>query len=115
MHLYRRAISYFRGDRLKIAASIALIAAGQFCSVVWPFPLAILIDVVLEHKQTSYLPYRIFREHAPSDAVRQVILLAVLMFAIRMIAQVLDMFRTLLSIRIGYNGLMRVRCDLYRK
>jgi subfamily B ATP-binding cassette protein MsbA len=38
-----------------------------------------------------------------------------MMLALGLLQQILTMFQTLLGIRIGYGGLMRVRCDLFRK
>jgi subfamily B ATP-binding cassette protein MsbA len=83
--------------------------------VIWPLPMAVLLDVVLGQQGVEYWPHELFRAYAPSDATSRIILLAGIMFAVRILAELLRMFQTLLNIRIGYNGLMRVRCDLFRK
>jgi subfamily B ATP-binding cassette protein MsbA len=115
MRLYLRAISYFREDAGKIIASILLVGLSVLFGVLWPMPMAILIDVVLGDATARYLPYELFQQFAPSGKVQQIILLASLMFAIRMAAELLRTAQTMLNIRIGYNGMMRVRCDLFRK
>ncbi|HEY7091387.1 MAG TPA: ABC transporter ATP-binding protein, partial [Tepidisphaeraceae bacterium] len=115
MGFYRRAISYFRQDLGKIVLLIVLIALANVSNVLWPLPLAIMIDVVLGTKAIAYWPYQFFLQHAPSDKVQQTILLAVIMLVLRLASEVLRTIQTIVSIRIGYNGLMRVRCDLFQK
>ncbi len=115
MKLYLRAISYFREDIGKILASLALTATSVVSGVIWPLPMAILIDVVLGDSKVNYWPYLVFQRYAPAGKVQQIILLAGLMFAVRMTGELLRTAQTLLNIRIGYNGMMRVRCDLFRK
>jgi subfamily B ATP-binding cassette protein MsbA len=115
MQFYARAISYFRQDLAKIVLSLMLIAVSVLLSVAAPLPMMILIDVVLDSKPVSYWSYRLFEQLGPEGKVPQIVLLAVLLLAIRMGAELLRMFQTLLNIRIGYNGLMRVRCELFRK
>src|SRR4051794_33998099 len=97
MRLYVRAISYFREDLGKIMLSLAMTAAGVVAGVAWPLPLAILVDVVLTNKQVDYRPYHLFTRYAPTDKVTQVILLACIMFGLRLIAEALQMFRTILN------------------
>ena len=51
--------------------------------------------------------YRAFDHFVPSDdRVTQVVVLAAVMFAIRMVSELTRMFQTMLNIRIGYSGLM---------
>jgi len=45
----------------------------------------------------------------------QIALLAVAMLLLRLGQEVLSMVQTLIGIRIGYEGLVKVRCDLFRK
>ncbi|MGN6627409.1 MAG: ABC transporter ATP-binding protein, partial [Tepidisphaeraceae bacterium] len=58
---------------------------------------------------------KLFMMLAPESKVGQVIALALVFFALRMLQELLSMFQTLLGIRVGYGALMRVRCDLFRK
>ncbi|HQY88299.1 MAG TPA: ABC transporter ATP-binding protein, partial [Tepidisphaeraceae bacterium] len=115
MNVYRRSLQYFKGDALKIVISLALIALSTVLGLLWPFPLAILIDSVLGQKSSEHWIYRAFFHLAPEDKTAQVITLAAGLLALRLIAEVLRTAQTLINIRIGYNGLMRVRCDLFKK
>ena len=116
MNTYRRAISYFRPDAGKIVVSLVLIGLSTLLGLLWPFPLAILIDSVLGLKQSDHWLYQLFFRFVPSsDKVTQIVALALAMFALRMMSELLRFAQTLVNIRIGYNGLMRVRCDLFRK
>ena len=116
MNTYRRAISYFRPDAGKIVASLVLIGLSTVLNLLWPFPLAILIDSVLGLKQSDHWLYQLFFRVVPSgDKLTQIVALALAMFALRMMSELLRFAQTLVNIRIGYNGLMRVRCDLFRK
>lgn len=115
MQFYLRAISYFRDDLGKIIASLLLIGMSVALNTIWPLPLIVLIDVVLGQTHVNTWAHDLFIRIAPEGKVNQIILLAALMLGIRMGAEVLRMVQTLLNIRIGYNGLMRVRCELFRK
>ncbi|HVT88019.1 MAG TPA: ABC transporter ATP-binding protein [Tepidisphaeraceae bacterium] len=115
MRFYLRALSYYRNDLGKIIASLVLIALSTLLGVVWLLPMGIMLDVVLGQNQPDYAPYRWFLQIAPADKLHQIILLAVLLAVMRVMYSLLDMVRTLITIRVGYNGLMRVRCDLFQK
>lgn len=116
MTVYKRAISYFRDDLGKIALSQLLMGGSIILGLAWPLPLAILIDRVLATKPTDYAVYRWWDSLTVGvSPTKQVIALAAAMLVIRLLSEVLRMVQTLINIRIGYNGLMRVRCDLFRK
>src|SRR5688572_6764763 len=116
LNTYRRAIAYFRPDLGKIIVSLVLIGLSTVLGLLWPFPLAILIDSVLGSKPSDRWLYQVFFKLVPSgDKGRMIVALALAMFGLRMLGELLRFVHTLVSIRIGYNGLMRVRCDLFRK
>ena len=116
MNTYTRAISYFQRDSGKIVVSLLLIGLSTVLGLLWPFPLAILIDSVLGSKHSDDWLYQLFFRLVPSgDKLTQIVALAGAMFALRMLSELLRFVQTLVNIRIGYNGLMRVRCDLFRK
>ena len=63
---------------------------------------------------------RIFPIYAPlgvgrDDLKRQIIVLAVSAVVLRIAQELLSMSQRLIGVHIGYNGLIRVRCDLFRK
>lgn len=114
VEFYKRALSYFRDDVGKVIASLALIGCSTVLGVLWPLPMAILFDL-LSQKHADYAAFRWFERWAPSGLTQRVLLLAGLMFTIRMGSELLRFVQTLVNIRLGYNGLMKVRCDLFRK
>src|SRR5262245_2620099 len=116
MSSYRRAVQYFRDDLGKIILNFVLIGLGTVLGLLWPFSLGILIDSILGHKPATHWLYRLFFRLAPADnPTKQILILAIAMLGLRLAAELLRFIQTLLNIRIGYNGLMRVRCDLFRK
>jgi subfamily B ATP-binding cassette protein MsbA len=113
---YARAARYFRPDLGKIIFSTLLIGLSTLMALAQPFPLAILIDAVLMNKREHLpAPHRLFLHIAPSGVVGQIILLAVLTLALRILQELIGLWQGYYKINIGYNGLLRARCDLYRK
>jgi subfamily B ATP-binding cassette protein MsbA len=117
MHFYLRAISYYRPDLGKIIASIILIAISTAAALLQAYPLAIAVDSVFGNvpfAEKDWL-YRAFAYISPDSVLGMVVTLAVITLLLRFVQEALSMAQTLLNIRIGYAGLMRVRCDLFRK
>jgi subfamily B ATP-binding cassette protein MsbA len=121
MRFYLRAIAYFREDLPLILASLVLIALSTLASLLQPLMFTILIDTILSKKPTDFWVNRGFvaLTHAmgisSGDAIHQVIALAVMSLLLRVLQELLAMGQRLLAIHIGYNGLLRVRCDLFKK
>jgi subfamily B ATP-binding cassette protein MsbA len=116
MRIFLRSLSYFRDDLPRVVLQLALIVLQTVIGLLQPFPLAILIDAVVMHAPATHWVYRLFFKLVPShNQLVQIIALAVATLVLRMMQEVLSMYQTLLKIRIGYSGLMRVRCDLFRK
>ncbi len=115
MHLYLRAISYFREDLGKIILSLALIVLMTTCGLLQAYPLAILVDSIFGDVTGVDWVYRAFFRIAPEDKVGQIITLAALVLGLRLMQEIMSMAQTLLNIQIGYGGLMRVRCELFKK
>ncbi len=117
MRFYLRALRYFRPDLGKISASVALIAVMTGAGLLQAYPLAILVDSIfgtVDWRQKDWI-YKVFFHWAPGSVMGRVIALAVVTLALRILQELLSMAMTLLNIRIGYAGVMRVRCDLFRK
>ncbi len=120
MRFYLRAISYFRDDLSLIVASLVLIALSTLAAVLQPFLPAILLSMFMGPPSTNWV-HRSFHSLtrslgiAPQDRMRQIIVLAVLAVALRIMQELLAMAQRLLNTYIGYHGLLRVRCDLFRK
>ncbi len=114
MRFYLRSISYFKEDSGKIILSLAAITLMTVCGLLQPYPFAILIDRFNGLHPTAGVS-GFFLRLAPSGMVGQIIALAVIVLVLRLMQELLSMGQTLLNIKIGYAGLMRVRCDLFKK
>src|SRR5277367_698232 len=114
LHFYFRTVTYFRAVAGKIAVQTVLMGVAALLGVLQPIPLSILIDAVFSNNRSISWEYRLFFHFAPASIPGQVIALAVITLALRVIQEVLNMVQTLLGIAIGYEGLMRVRCELFR-
>ena len=112
---YVRAAKYFREDLGKVIFSTLLIGLTTLASLAQPFPLAILIDSVLGNKPDAHWYDRLFHRLAPHGVVAQIVILAIIMLALRLVQELIGLWQGYLKIVIGYNGLLRVRSDLYRK
>jgi subfamily B ATP-binding cassette protein MsbA len=116
MKFYLRALSYFRPDLGKIVLSLALMGISVLAGLLQAYPLAILLDSVFgQVKEPSDVIYRAFFAVAPGDPLGQVMAVAVAVLLLKLVQELLSMAQTFLNTRIGYNGSMRVRCDLFRK
>lgn len=115
MRFYLRAISYFRAYTGEIFLSLVLIALSTAFGLLIPFPMAIFFDSVIGSVDPQNWIYRLFFWSAPQSKVGQIMALAGIMLGLRICQELLGMGQTLMNIRIGYGGLMRVRCELFRK
>ena len=115
MNKYLRILHYFKEDRWQILLSLALIGVSTLLGLLWGFPLAILIDVEMGQKQPQWL-YMLFYNMTPMQSgVSRILFLAGLMLTVRLGSELLRTWQSIISIRIGLHGMMRVRCDVFRK
>ena len=111
---YLRAWRYYRGDWRKILLAALLVGLTALANLAQPFPVAILGDLLLQH-QAATLPDRLFVRLGPSGAVAQVLCLAVIYIILRAASELIGLAQGFYKIRIGYNGQVRVRCDLFQQ
>ncbi len=115
MQLYLRTLTYFRQEMGKIILSLVLIGLSTLSNLLQPFLLAILIDSVFQATPSSHWVHRGFLAIAPVDRWGQILYLAIAAVLLRLLQEALAMFQRMLNWRIGNNGMLRVRCDLYSK
>ena len=115
MKLILRALSYYKGETLRITALLLMIAAFAAASTLQVYPIMILVDNLFGTLKPQNWFARAFFALAPEGKVAQIIWLTIVFLGLRLLQELLSMFQTLLGIRVGYGALMRVRCDLFRK
>ena len=110
-----RAIRYFRDDLRLILFLLSLTACSTALGLLQAWPLAVLVDSALGSPSTENWMYRLFLAPLPEDPIRRIIGLGIMALLLRFAHELIAMARRLLTPRIHYNGLLRVRGDLYRK
>jgi ABC-type multidrug transport system fused ATPase/permease subunit len=113
--VYRRSLSYFREDAGNVVAVVLLMVLSTAVGLAMAWPMAVLVDAVLAaHPSEAPIP-RLFLRWLPEDTVGRIVRLAALTLVLKLVQDLLNMLRTLLSNKLNYSGLMRVRRDLFRK
>jgi ATP-binding cassette, subfamily B, bacterial len=112
---YRRTLAYFRESTPQLTLQVTLIGVGILLGVLSAFPLQIMIDGVFGQNHASSWASRLFFRAAPAGPAEQIITLAAISLLLRLGQEVLSMVQTLIGIKVGYIGLLKVRCDLFRK
>ena len=110
-----RAVSYFRPDLPLVAGWLVLIAVSTGVALLPAWPLAILIDSVLGTTTQNDFVHRMFLAPLPQSRLGQIIGLALIALLLKFTQDLLTVAQTIISNQVNYNGLLRVRCDLYRK
>lgn len=115
MSLYLRVFRYVRPDSGRILLALLLIILSALASMLQPFPLAILIDSVFTGKPSTSWLHRLFLNITPSDTVSRIIALALITLGLRIFQEILVLGQSLIFIKVGFAGLMRVRSELFEK
>ena len=116
MRFFGRVLRYFRPDSSKIVWLLGLIGASTLVGLASVWPMAILVDSVLKPLQAGAGSLS-GGAAVPGSQVRvlEIAGLAGATFLLRILQELLSNARSLLHVRISHNGLLRVRCDLFRK
>jgi ABC-type multidrug transport system fused ATPase/permease subunit len=110
-----RAIRYFRDDLHLILLLLSLTACSTALGLLQAWPLAVLVDSALGTPSPDSWMHRLFLAPLPEDPIRRIVGLGIMALLLRFAHELIAMARRLLTPRIHYNGLLRVRGDLYRK
>ncbi len=113
MRTYLRALSFFRPDAARVAATLALIGAATALGLLQVYPFAVLADCVFADLPPAGPVYRALLWLAPSSKTGQIAALAVDLLALRVGQELLQAAHTLTNIRVGYAGVVRVRAALF--
>jgi len=105
----RRALKYFRPDAPRIAGALGLMLASTALNVLKPWPLALIVDCVLDHKPPPHWfgPTAIFNRAALLAGLSAALLLLYLLQGALAAAQ------NYLSIQVSLRGLTRVRNEVF--
>lgn len=114
MRFYRRALSYFHADWPLITLLLLCVALASGVGALMAWPMAILVDSVFGTTEPSGI-HRLFLAILPDHKLGQITGLAILGVAMKLLADALGTIHAILTNHINYRGLLRVRCDLYRK
>jgi ABC-type multidrug transport system fused ATPase/permease subunit len=110
-----RAVRYFHNDVRLILFLLLLTACSTAFGLLQAWPLAVLVDSALgSHGSNSWM-HTLFLAPLPDDPIKRIVGLSVMALLLRFGQELISMARRLLTARIHYNGLLRVRGDLYRK
>jgi ABC-type multidrug transport system fused ATPase/permease subunit len=115
MRFYVRALSYFRADAKWIGLLLTLIGISTFTGLLMAWPMAILVDSVIGSGARDDLFHRAFFAILPTTKPGQIVGLALVGLALKFLQDGLGIAQKVVTNVINYNGLMRVRCDLYKK
>ena len=115
MRFYLRCISYFRKDLPQILLSLGLIFLATLVGLLQAFPMAILIDTVIYGKAGGGWQQKLIGAFMPQERLAQIIYLSSVMLVLAVCSALLTMAQKIASANVGYQGLMRVRCDLFRQ
>jgi subfamily B ATP-binding cassette protein MsbA len=116
MSTWRRAIRYFRPDAPLIALLVFLVAISFLISLIQPWVVPMLIDMVFDPRPRTDWVHVTFERALPADPLGRVYALAALGLVLKILQEATWFLgRVMLNNRIKYNGLARVRLDLYDK
>ncbi len=115
MRFFLRCLSYFRADVPRILWSLFLTFLATLVGLAQPFVVKVLFDSVLAGKPPVEWQDRLFLWLVPPTPAGKIFGLASLALAITVVGACLTMAQTMAAVKVGYYGLMRVRCDLFQK
>jgi subfamily B ATP-binding cassette protein MsbA len=114
MRTSRRALAYFRPDWPLVLALLGLIVLSTAVGLLVAWPMAILVDSVFGHGKDDLI-HRVFVTLLPADKPAQIFALAFIGLGLKLLQDLLGIAQTVVSNHLHYRGLLRVRCDLFRK
>ncbi|WP_437976870.1 ABC transporter ATP-binding protein [Sorangium sp. So ce295] len=115
VRFFLRVGAYFKGEWARIAALAVLVCASIAISLLQVWPVAVIVDLISTGPRTGDFVHRILLAPLPDSLLGRVLGLAAITLVLRVAQEFVGMGRALLTFRIGYGGLTRVRRDVYRK
>ena len=117
MHLYLRALAYYRPDIRKLALLLSLSATGIVLALLAPWPLAVAMDSLFNASPggDKAAAHPLLISVLPTSTAGAVVALALLTLLIRLGQEVLKLAHTMTQHSLNYGVLLRVRHDLFAR
>jgi ATP-binding cassette, subfamily B, bacterial len=116
LRFYHRVLSYFLADWVWLILLLSSIACATLMGLLQVWPLALLVDVVLSPTHSGSGNRLHSLVHQWNEYPRaQIVALACAGLLLRLLHETANVCSSMLSHRVGNGGLLRVRCDLFRK
>ena len=109
MRDWLRALKYFRPDAPRIGASLLLMLASTALNVLKPWPLALIVDGVLEHKPLPHWLGSVASWNPPAPLAG----LSAALLLLYMLQGALAAAQNYLSIQVSLSGLTRLRNEVF--
>lgn len=110
-----RSLGYFREDSTLVIFLLILMGFSALLGLLQAWPLAVLVDSAVGTPADNNWMQRVFLMTFPNAPLAQIVALAVTALILRLLQEFVGTARRLVDLQVQYNGLMRARCDLYRK
>src|SRR5215204_1121546 len=111
----RRCVGYFSDDKAAILVLFTVIALSMVAGILQAWPLAVLIDSVVAPNDPQDWLHHLFLTWLPKTSTGQIAGLAAIALVLRVLSEVFAAAQKLLQTQVSYTGVLRMRCDLYRK
>jgi ABC-type multidrug transport system fused ATPase/permease subunit len=115
MAILRRSLHYFRADARALVLLLCVLVAQALASLLQAWPMALLVDVLVGAPPASGHAVAWVRSALPDGRAAAIMVCAGATLVLRLMQELLTMTRTLLGHHVGYGGVMRLRCELFRK
>ncbi|WP_437336683.1 ABC transporter ATP-binding protein [Sorangium sp. So ce394] len=115
LRFFLRVGAYFTAEWARIGALSLLVCVSIAISLLQVWPVAVIVDLISSGPRNEDLVHRLLLAPLPDSLLGRVLGLAAMTLVLRVAQEFVGMGRALLNFRIGYGGLTRVRCDVYRK
>ena len=114
MSLYRRVLDYYRPDLQSTVVAMVLTLLANAFNILRPWPLKFIVDKVLPVASRTPHGIAIAGHDLGAWSIPGIIgLVCCLMVVFHLLASGIGYFVSVMTIRVGLHGLMRLRTELY--
>ena len=110
-----RSLGYFREDSPLVIFLLVLMGASSLLGLLQAWPLAVLVDSAVGTPAENNWMQQVFLTTFPNAPLARIAALALTALVLRLLQELIGTARRVVDLQVQYNGLMRTRCDLYRK